>query len=434
MQNRRNPIVTLIVVFFTIAQILIVAAVGYTPYPDSEGYLLLAEEAIANGDFYPLPSKMRELAFLWNIGAINTAALSLKFSPTITLLLLVYSVMKGFTAWYLYCLTEKLLSPKAALITLLLYIAYPANYGESTSILSELPFIFFAIVSLSNIVSNKFLAAGVFLAIANCYRPMASVFILAVVIYLIADYYINHRPGIYRRVALFLAGFGLVISIIGTIEYHRTGRFYYQAATGWMALMQYSWDNDSDTLTDAALFEGGNPNVIKAETDVVEKDSIWQSHFFLWLKHNRGEYLRQMPRKLIYTYATDNTNFCAFLPDKNEREYMYEPLSMKTIIDAFPRLSAVQSLVCINLAYYYLILCLAVVGVVMITRRALHDLQAVESQTVAAILSVSVIVIGTAVLLVFGHGESRFHQPFMPFFFILAAMAISALQHRLITE
>ena len=34
--------------------------------------------------------------------------------------------------------------------------------------------------------------------------------------------------------------------------------------------------------------------------------------------------MMQMPRKLINTYVSDNVNMCVFLPDKAEKEYMYE--------------------------------------------------------------------------------------------------------------
>lgn len=430
MQNSHHKIALTVVILFTLAQIVILIATGHTPYPDSKGYLSLAEEAVTHGDIYPIASKMHELAFLWNIGAINTAAFSLRIFDSILPLLLIYSFLKGLTAGLFYLFVAKLLSTKTALIALILYVVYPANYGESTSLLSELPFIFFAIAALFLISRNHFLLAGISLAIANWYRPMASVFILAIIFFLISDYFLNHRRHITRQLATILIGFVLTITAIGASEHHRTGRFFYQAATGWMALMQYSWDNDGDTVSDTHLFKAGNPNVIAGKYDVIDKDSIWRNNFFLWLRHNKAEYIKQMPKKFIDTYATDNTTFCTFLPNKNTRQYMYDEVSMGTIIKDFPRLTAVQSLACANLIYYYIVILLALAAIASVFKRSIKCCSPDGNELTAVILSVSVITVGTLVLLFFGHGESRFHQPFMPFFLMLAAMTLSRFQRR----
>ena len=138
----------------------------------------------------------------------------------------------------------------------------------------------------------------------------------------------------------------------------------YQAATGWMALMQYSWDHDSNQTADKPMFEHYDPNYISTSysTDVLQKDSVWRSHFMIWLQHNQQEYVSQMPMKLIKTYISDNTAFCAFLPDKNSSKYMYEPLSMERLKEDFPRLHIVQWLTVFNLLYYYLLLFTAIIG------------------------------------------------------------------------
>lgn len=44
---------------------------------------------------------------------------------------------------------------------------------------------------------------------------------------------------------------------------------------------------------------------------------------------------------------------------------------------------------------------------------------------VSFIIPVSVVIIGTIILLLAGHGESRFHIPFMPFIIMLAAAFLS---------
>ena len=169
-----------IIFVFTITQLIILAIFGYTPYPDSEGYIKLANDALSYHQLYPVNNKINEYAFLWNMGAINLVQLSLWLFHSVIPLLVLYSLMKGITAWFLYSITNKLFNRKIALISLLLYCIYHANYGESTSTHSELPFIFFAMLAVYlSIVRHKHMFAGIVLAIANWVRPMGIIFILS---------------------------------------------------------------------------------------------------------------------------------------------------------------------------------------------------------------------------------------------------------------
>ena len=119
-----------------------------------------------------------------------------------------------------------------------------------------------------------------------------------------------------------------------------------------------------------------------------------------------------MPRKLINTYVSDNVNMCVFLPNKAEREYMYEELSMRTLFRCFPNYSAIQWLTLINLLYYYCILLTVFLSLYYLSIKKY-------------ILPLSVIILGTSILLIAGHGEARFHIPFMPFFIMLSAFFIN---------
>lgn len=187
MQDRhRQLIVTTIVVCFTVAQLLVLLCFGYTPYPDSQGYILLAQDSLQYGEPYPVASKLEELAFIWNIGAINATALSLKVFHSIMPLLVFYCLMQGTTAALVYSLAKQLFNPLVAFIALILYILYPANYGQGTSLLSETPFIFFTLLALWLAICKKWwLSAGLLLAFANWFRPMGLVFLLAIIAYTI---------------------------------------------------------------------------------------------------------------------------------------------------------------------------------------------------------------------------------------------------------
>ena len=405
----RKISVIAVVAAFTLAQLLILWIFGYTPYTDSEGYIILAEDSLKYGEPYPITAKIKELAFIWNIGSINTVALSMWLFHSIYPLLIMYSLMKGFSSWLVYVIAKDIFNERIAWITLILYVIYPANYGEGTSLLSETPFMFFILLGVCLSLKKMPFIGGILLAIANWYRPMAIIFLLSLIIYL----FIIHRK---TKALKPLVGYIVMVCIIGGLTYHRTGHFIYQAKTGWMSLMQYSWDNDPCQKKTAHLYINNDPNNLDGQGyNCIQKDQVWQSNFLIWLKNNPKTYLKQMPRKFIDTYISDNVNFCTFLPNKHTSAYMYEPLSMKTLYNDFPHESIVQILTIMNLIFYYSLLLFSVLGVFFLCIK--HQWQLLS-------LPLGVILFGTLLLLLVGHGEARFHIPFMPFFIMLAAYFI----------
>lgn len=413
-----------IIAVYTLLQLLILVVFGYTPYPDSNGYILLAQDSVKYGETYPIASKAHEIAFLWNLGSINITALSLFLFGSIKPVLVLYSFLKGATAWLTYAITQKLFGNKIAFFTLLLYIIYPANYGEGTSLLSETPFLFFCLLGIYLSITHSHIIGGICIGIGNWFRPMGLVFLLSLIIY-----YAFNNYHIKRRFINLLFGYAIILFIIGSINFLHSKRFIYQAQTGWMALMQYSWDHDSDKSKDYQLFVNKDPNNIShRHLDYVQKDSVWRSHFIIWLQNNPLEYISQMPQKLVDIFVSDNVNMCTFIPYKDKKEYMYEEVSMNALIKAFPHFSPVQILTLINLSIYYLLLIGALFQIILSAIYRIRKKK--EKLFISKLLPMNVIIIGTLVLLLFGHGEARFHIPFMPFIIMLASITILQLIER----
>lgn len=398
-----NKKVAVLILLFTLLQLCILAVFGYTPYPDSNGYIDLATDALSYGELYPVASKINEYEFLWNQGAINMVALSLLLTGSFTPLLVLYALMKGATAWFTYDIARKICGSRTAMIALTLYLLYPANYGECTSVHSELPFMFFALFSLwLSVCRSRHVAAGFLLALANWMRPMGLVFLISLLLY--------HWLG-WRKSLRLIAGYLVTIIIIGSVNYQQKHIFIYQAQTGWYALAQYSWNFTPEERRDTP-----NPDIVCHNTKLngVEKDRVWQEMFFEWFRKHPIDYVRQIPAKIVNTYATDNVNFCTYLPYKQSRIYLYEEISLKTIIDDFPILSITQWLTIVNLLFYYLLIMAACYGGCMLVR---------NTDWKKLVIPVSIIITGTAIIIFAGHGETRFHIPFMPFFILLAAQA-----------
>lgn len=395
MQNSHHKIITA----FTLLQLIILCIFGYTPYPDSEGYIKLANDCLIYNEPYPVSIKLTDLAFIWNIGAVNTVALSLKLFHSVVPLLVCYSLMKGATAWMLYKITQQITNTRTANIALLIYVLYPANYGEATSVLSEVPNIFFSLTALYLIIcKKKNVMGGGIIAIANWFRPIGLVYIIAVIIY--------QR----KKAVKTMIGYAAMIGIIGWMSYYRTGCFIYQAQTGWMALLQYSVDNTA-TKSDDAL-----PVITDTHINVTEKDKIWRNRFFAWLKEHPADYIAQMPEKLYKLFVSDNVNMCAFLSHKQHRKYLYSELNMRQLANDFPTYTPVQFLTMMNLFFYYILLVLFVTSCLQIRRLPYRQ---------TLVLPFALIILNILMIMLVGHGEARFHYPFMPYIIIIDAVFIS---------
>ena len=378
--------------------------------PEKQKLVDVARECLEAGEPYPTLWQYRNHMFIWNVGAINAVIFSLWAFKSVTPLLVFYALMKGATSWLLYQIVRKTVHPKAAFIALVIYVLYPANYGESTAVLSEIPFQCAVMAGILSTLNQKPVAGGILIAAGNWFRPMGIVFLLSVCIFL----WCGKK---WKNSAKLIIGYLLFIGIIGTASWSRTGDFIFQSRAGWAMLMKHAWDNDKDQKADRKLFAHNDPMYdYGSSLNCAQKDSLFRHNFFVWLKHNPKEYFKQMPEKFIRTYISDNVNFCTFLSGKEEKDYMYEELSMKRLVADFPHLSKVQSLTLYNLFYYYmLIICFFMSCISLLKRR--------ETQFV--VLPISIVTIGTAVLLFFGHGEARFHIPFMPFIIMSVATWLS---------
>ena len=405
----------IIISVFVILQLIILFVFGYTPYPDSDSYIRIARHCVDMGQPYPVTSDFGSLSFIWNVGAINAVALSLYLFRSVVPLLILYTLMKGATAYLLYQIAHILFKEKVAFITLILYVIYPANYGEATSTLAEVPFAFFILLGIWTVLKYKenvplLISSGMILAVANWFRPLAIVFLLSLCIYLVII-----RQKDFIKSLCILSGFILMIGVIGSISAHRTGHFIYQAQSGWQNLMQYSWDHNHHIREDRLLYTKGNPMYIENDNhiDCFQRDSVWRRRCISWIVSHPGEYIRQMPYKILKTYVSDNVNLCAMMKDKN-KSYMYGEISMLSLKKDFPNYSYIQTFTVINLLYYYILIILFIISsTYMIYNKNKH-----------IYLSLLIIILGTASIALVAHGETRFHNPYMPFIIMTAACYI----------
>ena len=400
---------------------------GYTPTNDGEGYIEYAQIAIADGQPYPTLNHIVGKPYIWNSGIINLVALSLWLFKSLMPLLILLCVMKALTALLLARTTAILFNERTALISLLLYILYPNNWGQSTMLSSEIPMVFFAMLAFYIIVKTtqknnyqlstinyQLFSAGAFLALANWFRPVAAIFIVAFIIYFV----ICKRRNWLRFSANLIAGYLLVIAIIGTSCYLRTGHFLYQADSLWFNMAEATYETDEQPHYNANPFPPGTARYIDdmQHKTAIECSHIWRERSLQWLKQHPMEYLSKIPSRIYYTYKNDIDNLVAFLPQKDNPAENSITLPLGSLRTQFSQLSGVQYFAFFCTVLYVLLLLLAIGGIIrLFTNRG----SLLSRAGVGLVLFI--VVVGSLALVLLVHGETRFKAPFMPFIFMLAA-------------
>ena len=452
-----NNAYLIISALFLLLLIAILCIFGYTPTNDGEGYLDYARIALAEHQPYPSPKTILGQPFIWNPGIINLIILSLWAFQSLWPLLLTLCLMKALSAFLVAKIASKLFSHQTALIALFLYILYPNNWGQSTMLSSEIPMVFFTLLavnlSLKNNNSPRLLRprrshiplqfpAGITLAIANWFRPVATIFLVALVLYhpLKRSRLLRPRRNSTSPILHLLSGYILTILIIGTSCYLRTGYFIYQSDTLWFNMAEATYEKDPQPHYSTEMFPTGTARYIQdmQHKTAIECSHIWRQRSLKWLAEHPAQYLSKIPARLYYVYKNDIDNLSAFLPDKSNPAENYVTLPLKSILHlsknslTFREGTTVASLAIITTIFYILLLLSAIIATITTLRTTLHSPlnpqrhfhSEAEKQlsTLNITLLLFIIIAGSLALVLAVHGETRFKAPFMPFIFILAAL------------
>ena len=416
---------------------------GYTPTNDGEGYIEYAQIAIADRQPYPTLHHIIGKPYIWNMGIINLVALSLGLTKSLYPLLILFCIMKALTAWLLAHTTAKLFNRQVALLALILYILYPNNWGQSTMLSSEIPMLFFTMLALytaplsspkapptapegASIPMKAIVspsgdergaisgAVGGALALANWFRPVAAIFLLALVVY-----FFLFRKRQWKKLSLYLlSGYAFVVLLIGTSCYLRTGYFLYQADSLWFNMAEATYETDSQPHYNTEVFPEGTARYIDdmQHKTAIECSHIWRERSLKWLSEHPVEYLKKVPARLYYIYQNDIDNLAAFLPTKTDAAKNYITLPLGSLRTQFSQLSAVQYFALFATILYLLLLLLAIASALRLM---------LNGRWREAFLPVFIIVAASLSLALLIHGETRFKAPFMPFLFMLAASFLS---------
>lgn len=398
--------------------LLILFIFGYTPTNDGDGYIDFAQVCLQSHTIYPCYSLILGHPFIWNIGAVNAIEASLYTFHSIYPLLILYTLLKAFTAFFIAKTAAILWNENIALIAILLFILYPNNWGEHTTVLSEVPMIFLTLCGLYLAVSKEktiyFILSGILFGLANWFRPIAIIFIGALILYFIIQ---RQNKYILKKSGALIAGYVTFILIVGYGCYQRTGYFIYQAQSLWFNMAEATYETSVAPHYNAPMYPKGTIRYIdnmKNKT-AIENNEIWKTRSIKWLKKHPLTYIKKIPGRMVYMYFNDMDNLCAFKQNKKLSENNYITLPYRHFLRQFTHLTSIQYLAVANLIYYIFIIILFLYGIFTCVTKQ-------KKYRKSLFLPLMIIIGGSLSIVIAIHGETRFKAPFMPFIFMVAAI------------
>ena len=397
--------------FFLLAILLFV---GYTPTNDGDGYIEYALMSLKDRQPYPSHSTIMGQPFIWNIGQINLIALSLWLTRSIVPVLVLMCALKAATAYVIARIAELLFNHRTGLIAILLYIAYPNNWGQSTMLLSEIPSVALALTALYLTLkynrAKAWIAAGLLFAIATWIRPISPIYIGSAFLY----HLFFNRKLILKRYACVVGGYAALLIGFGSSCYLRTGYFLTQPTTLWFNFAANTYEKSTKVEYNQPVYPKGTARYIanREKLTALQCRDIWRQRSLQWLGNHKIAYLKKVPGRLFWMYYEDIDNIPAFLKDKQRAENNYVTLPVTSIAHQINSLSPIQYFALINEILYIIIMLMAVAATAQLLLKREYR---------STFLPLFIIVAGSLALVLVSHGETRFKAPFMPFFFVLAA-------------
>lgn len=397
--------------FFLLAILLFV---GYTPTNDGDGYIDYALMSLKDGQPYPSHSTILGQPFIWNIGQINLIALSLWLTRSIVPVLVLMCALKAVSAYVVARIAELLFNHRTELIAILLYIAYPNNWGQSTMLLSEIPSVALALTALYLTLkynrAKAWIAAGLLFAVATWIRPISPIYIGSAFLY----HLLFNRRLILKRYACIVGSYVALLIAVGTSCYLRTGYFLTQPTTVWFNFVANTYEKSTKVDYTQPVYPKGTARCIanREKLTALQCRDIWRQRSLQWLGNHKIAYLKKVPGRLFWMYYEDIDNIAAFLKDKQHAENNYVTLPATSIAHQINSLSPIQYFALINEIFYLIIVLMAVTATAQLLRKR---------DDCSLFLPLFIIVAGSLALVLVSHGETRFKAPFIPFLFMLAA-------------
>lgn len=304
MIGKKIPVVFRIMfVIWVILQVCLVIKYWDMPnHDDTQAYVKLASECIARGTWYPDVHNQYE-DFIFGPGYVNLLIGIYHLCGSFSFVRLLNLLMNIAMVFEIRKLAGRMFSNKTGYYAAILYMLIFSNLYAPIAVLTDLPFTFLLLTALLLCNVRRLFpvaVAGVLIAVANWFRPLAIVFLFVILLLFIVQ---KRRWQSYAALALPLV---LTVFLIGRSAKERTGHFVYQAVSGGYNLAMSSFDEANGLVN----FNGfGDPDnyicLPPGDYTYMERDSLLKRASVRWISEHPFKYVSQLPFKLAALYCED---------------------------------------------------------------------------------------------------------------------------------
>ncbi len=395
------------VIIWVALQIILVTAYGITTIDgggDPDSYRYYALQAINNCTLYPNNLNYHD-NFIFAPGYVNYIILIHSIFGSFKAVLYSQIILNLFIVILLYNLAAKLFNSKIGYISIWLYLLLTSNLLSPIFGYTELLFIFLSLLSLYLVLSNKWyfiILSGVVLALANWVRPLAIAWMFSVIIY----FFLNKSS--YKKYACYIAGYIIMIIIIGSITKINFEDFNYASTTGGWNLIMGANDDCSGNYNDIVFREGNIGYISNEDKNVLsykQQDSTYMSRSIKWIIENPINYISYIPSKVKELFLYDNQYDMSGDVIINQNKFVFI-LSKLTFSNKIVRF-------CGNLLYWFLLVCSSVALIFFFKDKR--------------VIFIQLIIMITTFMTLVTVGHPRYHQIFMPYIIISTAFIVEKL-------
>lgn len=298
-------IATVVSLLWIIAQIvLIIVFWDVRQRSDQGSYIRTAIDFYNRGAWYPDHTSVYD-SYIWAPGLINWFILQLHVFGTLKLNYIFNLLMNIGILYNVWFLSYKFFSRRTAYVTVVLFCLLYSNTMVVLPAGTEVPFLFLSLTAFSLCVSGRtefLLVAGCLLAVSNWIRPLAIIYIPAILLMMYL-----HKRRLVHYVALLVPVVAMSL-LFGLMAQKQCGYFVFQSTTSGVNLIMTANDKAYGGVATSLHSDTTNICYIKNSDELtfVQKDSIWKVRAIDWIKDHPARFAGLYVLKLGGLYIEDS--------------------------------------------------------------------------------------------------------------------------------
>lgn len=408
-----------------IAQAILLIAFKGEQISDAEVYLRWAKECAENGWWYPAKSHVYS-SYLFGNGLINLTALVLAVTKSLKVMFFINILFVQTILWSCLYIIKKVFNRDSLCYWFVILFCWLNTFwSEAVQLRTETMFTAFAFLGIAVLFSDKkwaYPVSGILLALANWVRPVALAFLIGAICVLI------YKSKKIRHAIAVVAGYAVVILLIGTISFISCGHFVYQSTTfGFNLIMSANDDADGSYMVVVNEGQVGyiEPEVRKTMT-FKDRDEYYTKLSLEWIKDNPLGYLKQIPAKMFFLYGTETYSGSVYFNNEKSTAGMdyIKSVANKFTGNSDEAIHIGDVLIVFNQLWYMMIAVMFAIGTVLFIKKKQWRCMVPLWISMLGGTGITILVVGSA----------RYHFPYLPVMIISAAFAFEYIFARVKTK